>query len=166
MSKKILILGSGRHGKDSVAEILQEKYGISYMSSSYACAEVLKPVLDQINGVKSADEHFEERHNHRMLWKELICLYNHSDKAALAKYILSKTDMYVGMRSVLEYNECIRQGVFDIILYVDASRRVDYIDPTAEIGYDPNTMRYVDNNKDILHLENEVAYHYAFGIQQ
>ena len=164
MSKKILIIGQGRHGKDTVAEILRDKYGVSFMSSSEACSEVLKPVLDVVNGEKSAAEHFNERHSHRMLWMKLISLYNSADKAALAKYILSKTDVYVGMRSQLEYDECLRQKLFDVVWYVDASRRVDYVDPTSEIQFDPNVMRLVSNNEDMQALEDEVMYHYAFGI--
>lgn len=155
MSKKILILGQGRHGKDTVAEILRDKYGVSFMSSSEACSEVLKPVLDVVNGEKSSQHHFSERHKHRMLWMKLISLYNSADKAALAKHILSKTDLYVGMRSNLEYNECIGQGLFDLVIYVDASKRVDYKDPTAEIEYD-NTMYLVSNNGSLYNLEEEV----------
>lgn len=155
MSKRILILGQGRHGKDTVAEMLRDKYKVSFMSSSGACSEVLKPVLDEVNGEKSAEEHFNERHNHRMLWMKLISLYNSADKAALAKHILSKTDLYVGMRSKLEYSECISQGLFDLVIYVDATKRVDYKDPTAEIEYD-NTMYLINNNGSLHSLEEEV----------
>ena len=161
MNKKILIIGSGRHGKDCVAEMLKDNHGVSFISSSYACAEVLKPVLDVINGVKSADDHFNERHEYRELWKQLICLYNSSDKAALAKYIVSKVDVYVGMRSMEEYKECLRQGLFYKVFYVDASERVQYVDPTAEIDYD-DTMIKIDNNGTLEELQKKVDHLYRF----
>lgn len=36
---KLLIIGHGRHGKDTVAEILQRDYGFAFTSSSLFCAE-------------------------------------------------------------------------------------------------------------------------------
>ena len=155
-NKKRLILGMGRHGKDTVAEIMRDNYGISFTSSSWACAGVLKPVLDIVNGIKSKEDHFNERHLYRELWMVLIGLYNSEDKAALAKRILKDTDTYVGLRSKVEYEECIRQGVFDEVFYVDASKRVDYVDPTAEVGYDKDTMLFIDNNGSLGDLENNV----------
>lgn len=154
--KKILVLGQGRHGKDTVAEILRDRYKIDFMSSSQAAAEVLKPVLDLVNGVKSEEEHFNDRHNYRELWMRLISLYNSADKTALARHIISKTDVYVGMRSHLEYSACISKGMFDIILYVDASKRVEYRDPTSEVVFDPLRMYLVDNNGSMEDLARTV----------
>jgi hypothetical protein len=165
MGNKILILGQGRHGKDTVSEILRDKYSINFMSSSWACAEVLKPVLDIINGVKSEEDHFNERHSYRELWMRLISLYNSYDKTALTKHILSKTDVYVGMRSYSEFASCVSERLFDYILYVDASKRVDYRDPTAEIGYDPQLMIKIDNNGTLEELTNYVSEVYDNLIQ-
>lgn len=156
MSKKRLILGMGRHGKDTVAEIMRDKYNISFTSSSWACAGVLKPVLDIVNGVKSKEDHFNERHSYRELWMALISLYNSEDKAALAKRILKDTDTYVGLRSQEEYDECMRQGVFDEVFYVDASTRISYIDPTAEVKYNKDTMIFIDNNGTLEDLESTI----------
>jgi hypothetical protein len=54
----------------------------------------------------------------------MICDYNKDDKARLAKGILELADCYVGMRDRGEIDECIRQGLFDLIVWVDASKRV------------------------------------------
>ena len=48
----------------------------------------------------------------------MIRYYNHLDEARLAKEILKKYDMYVGMRSNSELQECINQHIFDIIVGV------------------------------------------------
>lgn len=148
---KILILGHGTHGKDTVAELLQ-KYGkFTFRSSSWTCAEALKPVLDAVNGEQSVLEHFQDRHKHRELWKRLISLYNAADPSALAQLILEKCDMYVGMRSMREYTASAH--LFDLILWVDSSERVDYVDPTMEIPYQPATMLRVPNNGDLADLD-------------
>ncbi len=148
---KILVLGHGRHGKDTVAAILRDEYVLSFISSSEACAEVLKPVLDLLHGER---DHFAERHDHRELWKRLISLYNAADPSALAKHILSKCDMYVGMRSAREY--AASRHLFDFILWVDASPRVDYADPTLEIRLHPQLMVRIDNSSHFRHLREEV----------
>ena len=38
--KKLLVIGHGRHGKDTVCEILRDKYGYSFESSSQFCSKL------------------------------------------------------------------------------------------------------------------------------
>jgi len=54
----------------------------------------------------------------------MICDYNKTDKARLAKGILELADCYVGMRDKGEIEECMTQGLFDLIIWVDASERL------------------------------------------
>lgn len=125
MNTKILILGNARHGKDTFAEILEGTHGLKFNSSSQAAADIF--IFDELKdqyGYKNAVECFEDRVNHRQEWYEMICDYNKDDRAKLAKAILSKTDCYVGMRDDKEIQECKAQGLFDIILWVDASDRL------------------------------------------
>lgn len=151
---KILILGHGRHGKDTVAELLQKHAGLNFTSSSWACAEVLKPVLDLANGERSVEEHYAERHQYRKLWQRLISLYNAADLSALTRLILSKCEVYVGMRSQREFDAS--HHLFDLILWVDASLRVDYVDPTMEIEYEPGLVIPVRNHGTLEELEATV----------
>lgn len=151
---KILILGHGRHGKDTFAEFLQKHCGLSFISSSRACAEVLKPTLDLLNGEKSAEEHFAERHDNRELWKRLISLYNAADPSSLARLILAISDVYVGMRSAREYEAS--KHLFDRIYWVAAAERVPYTDSTMEIGFDNTRMLLVDNSGTLEDLEGKV----------
>ena len=44
--------------------------------------------------------------------------YNFFDQARLAKNILEHNDMYVGMRSKEEFDKCIEDGIFDMIIGV------------------------------------------------
>lgn len=122
---KLLIIGNARHGKDSLAEILRSKYGMAFESSSQSAADIfLYDLLKDKYGYKTSEECFEDRINHRQEWYEAICEYNKDDKARLAKGIVERTGCYVGMRDREEIRECIKQGLFDLIVWVDASDRL------------------------------------------
>lgn len=132
--ESILIIGEARHGKDTLAEILRDSYGYKFSSSSEAALDLfiynkLKPVF----GYKTKEECFEDRVNHRSLWKYLICEYNKDDKSRLAKQIMKDNDIYVGMRSIEEYTCCQDIGMFDLVVYVDASLRKPERDVSNEL---------------------------------
>ncbi len=122
---KLLIIGSARWGKDTLAELLNEHFGLRFKSSSLAAAEIfLYDALKDKYGYQTPEECFEDRMNHRAEWYEMISDYNKNDRAKLAKGILEHADCYVGMRNRDEMDECIRQGLFDLIVWVDASKRL------------------------------------------
>lgn len=121
----LLIIGPARHGKDTLAELLRDKFGLKFVSSSQACADIfIYDALKEKYGYETPEECFEDRVNHRQEWYEMICEYNSEDKARLAKEILKTTDCYVGMRDRGEIKECMKQGLFDLIVWVDASDRL------------------------------------------
>jgi hypothetical protein len=119
MKPKLLILGHGRHGKDTVAEYLA-KHGFTFQSSSRAACEIfLYDLLKPHYGYQSIEQCYEDRHNHRALWYQLICEYNETDPCRLAREILKTSDIYVGMRDRKEVETCITQGLFDLIIWVE-----------------------------------------------
>jgi dephospho-CoA kinase len=121
----LLIIGNARHGKDTVAELLKEYYGISFISSSQACADIfIYDALKDKYGYQTPEECFLDRVNHRDEWYRMICDYNKDDKARLAKEILKYNNTYVGMRDWSEIQECLKQGLFDLVIWVDASERL------------------------------------------
>ena len=122
---KLLILGNARHGKDTFAEILRDHMGLSFQSSSQAAADIF--IYDELKvkyGYETPEECFEDRVNHRAEWFDLITAYNSEDRSRLAKSILEINDCYVGMRNRKEVEGCIKEGVFDYIIWVDASERL------------------------------------------
>lgn len=122
---KILILGNGRHGKDTLAELFNQYFGLTFMSSSQASADFfLYNQLKDKYGYTSSEECFEDRVNHREEWYQAICNYNKDNRARLAQDILSRSNCYVGMRDKEEFNECVKQKLFDLIIWVDASKRL------------------------------------------
>lgn len=140
---KLLILGHGRHGKDSVAEILRDLFSFSFISSSLAAAEIaVYPQLRDKYGYKTITECYDDRSNHRMEWKQCITDYNTPDKSKLCREILEKNDCYVGMRCDEEYEAT--KHLFDFVIWVDASKRLPP-DPSLAIKQD-STMLVLDNN--------------------
>lgn len=128
----LLIIGSARHGKDTLAELLNEEFGLKFKSSSQAAADIF--IFDELKGkynYETSEQCFEDRVNHRPEWYQMICDYNKDDLAKLAKGILSITDCYVGMRDRNEIEECVKQKLFDVIVWVDASERLPLESPES-----------------------------------
>ena len=122
---KLLIISHKRWGKDTLAEILNENFGLKFKSSSQSAADIF--IYDELKdkyGYKTPEECFEDRMNHRPEWYRMICDYNKDDKAKLAKGILEHSDCYVGMRDREEIDLCVKQGLFDLIIWVEASQRL------------------------------------------
>lgn len=154
---KILIIGPADHGKDTAAEVLCGLMGWAFRSSSlFATERVLLPVLGPKYGYSSVEECYEDRGSHRVEWRDLIREYNKDDRARLAKELLAVCNVYVGMRCHLEYEECMRIGLFDHVLWVDASKRVGGTDPSLTIPRDDGYMKIIDNNGKYWDLIGEV----------
>lgn len=123
---RIMIMGHARSGKDTFAELLSRKTGLSFDSSSMFCAR--KFIYDSLKGIlgyRTLDECYSDRMNHRSTWASLIKSYNWKDPAKLSREILSSYDMYVGIRSSREFIAAKEEGLFDLAIWVDASGRVE-----------------------------------------
>jgi hypothetical protein len=154
---KLLIIGHGRHGKDTTAEIIKEKFGLTFQSSSMAAAEIF--IYDELKekyGYRSFEECYNDRHNHRAEWHDLICGYNKDDKARLAKAILEKDDIYVGMRSDAEVQACIEDGLFDWIIGVYDPRKDEEPKDSFNIDMWKTADFIIPNGGDLTDLENKV----------
>jgi dephospho-CoA kinase len=147
---KILILGNARHGKDTLAELFQEHFGITFMSSSQASADFfLYDKLKDKYGYQSPEDCFNDRVNHREEWYLAICDYNKDNRARLAQDIISRADCYVGMRDKMEFDECVNQNLFDLIIWVDASKR---------LSLEPGTSFNINMSDADIIVENNGTY--------
>lgn len=116
---KILILGHGRHGKDEMADVLFDEYGIEGISSSlFAAKKFLYDKLKEEHGYKNFVNCYEDRHNHRELWYREIKSYNTPDRVRLAREMMEEYHIYVGLRDIQEIEACIEDKVFDLIVGV------------------------------------------------
>lgn len=154
---KILILGHGRHGKDTVAEIIHHQYGLNYISSSlFAASRVMMPYYASIGRPYASEaECFYDRANRRAEWHEQIAAYNTPDKSRLPREILEIGDMYVGMRCRHEY--AASRYLFDAVCWVDATaRRIPKEGKDSfNIDYRDN-MWLINNDGDLSALERRV----------
>lgn len=123
---KVLVIGYGRHGKDTVAEIMRDTHGFKFVSSSeFVGREVLWDEWG-VHHYPDFETMFADRHtdNNRTIWMEMISAYNTPDKTRTATTMISRGyDLYVGMRRLDELRACQSANIFDYIIWVDASDR-------------------------------------------
>lgn len=117
---RLLVLGYGRHGKDTVCEMLRDDLGYTFASSSMTLAEevVFPRMRDRYQTVEDC---YADRANHRSTWYDLLTEYNTPDKARLARVIYGKADIYCGLRSAREFHAVKREGLFHTCIWVDRS---------------------------------------------
>lgn len=155
---KLLIIGHGRHGKDTVGEFLRDNYDMQFKSSSYFCAQFVyqDPIFNAI--YEDVDECYRCRHAYRDRWAELIREYNTPNKTRTASEMFAQgNDLYVGMRKRDELEACVAAGLFDAVIWVDRSEHLPP-EPASSNELTSDDADYViDNNGSLLNLFENVA---------
>ncbi len=161
---KLMIIGHGRHGKDTAAAMFEDMYGLKFTSSSWFCAEkVVFPALTSAEKRKelaekywhhipeyaSAGAAYEDRARYRTLWFNLIAEYNTPDPTRLGREILAQYDMYVGIRDPAEFHALRHIDAFDFAIWVDRSRRWTDEDKSS-MGMAPWMADFVIDNNGTL----------------
>jgi hypothetical protein len=120
---KLLVLGYGRHGKDTVCSIINLNYGLSFESSSMFCAKhfIYQAMNDMGYQYSTFEECYADRHNERDTWYRLIREYNKPDAAKLGREIFAEYDIYCGLRHKAEFNALKNTRSFDYAIWVDRS---------------------------------------------
>ena len=125
MISKLLVIGHGRHGKDTVCEILRDEYGYTFESSSKFCSKLfIYNDLKDKYGYANEEECYADRHNHRAEWYNAICDYNVPDAATLGREMFDAYDIYCGLRNKREFFAMQNTGVFDYCIWVDRSNHL------------------------------------------
>ena len=168
---KIILVGHGRHGKDTVAEKLRDQFGLKFVSSSLFCAEkVMMPAFDKhrkqlfggmVTGhaYPDAETCYNDRHNysqyygdHRTFWFNAIKEYCTPDKARLAREIFAEHDIYVGIRDRREL-WAAQLIPNTITVWVDASDRLPP-EQASSMNIEPWMANVVlDNNGTLEDLD-------------
>lgn len=184
-SRKVVVIGHARHGKDSVCEILRDEHGLKFESASMLVAEhIIKPLLapSQLSRhvflssvplklktpitkslsnlwnlqYSEAKDIFNTRGEYRQLWHEAIAHYNSNRPTRLAELVFENSDIYAGVRAKRELNGIKNAGLADIIIWVDASNRLPPEDSTS-ISVEPWMADFVvDNNGSEAELRNNI----------
>jgi hypothetical protein len=154
---KLLVVGHGRHGKDTVCEILRDQCGFSFQSSSEFCSKLfIFDILKEKYGYRSEQECYNDRHNHRAEWYDAICAYNVPDAARLGREIFKHNDIYCGLRNKKEFHSMRNTGVFDYAIWVDRSDLLPLEDSTS-MTLEPWMADFViDNNGTLEQLKYNV----------
>jgi hypothetical protein len=151
---KLLVIGHGRHGKDTVCEILRDKYGFSFESSSQFCSKLfIFDMLKDKYGYYNEEECYADRHSHRAEWYDAICNYNVPDAAKLGQEIFKAHDIYCGLRNKREFFAMKNTGVFDYAIWVDRSMHLP-LESTDSMSLEQWMADYtIDNNGSLQDLE-------------
>ena len=154
---KLLVIGHGRHGKDTVCEILKEKYNFNFESSSRFCSKkFIFNRLKDIYGYNNEEECYADRHNHRKEWYDMISNYCKPDAARLGREIFEAHDIYCGLRNKAEFHAMRNTGVFDYAIWVDRSDHLP-LEPITSMTLEPWMANFIiDNNGTLEDLENSV----------
>ncbi len=156
---KVLLLGHARHGKDTVAELLRDRHGFSFQSSSMFVAERVVMPHFALAGSPYGDVEscYEDRVNHRALWYDLIRAYNHEDEARLARELYRDFDVYVGLRAIDEFKAIEAARLFDLCIWVDRS---DHVGPesASSCTVTPDLADVIlDNNGTLEQTQSRLA---------
>lgn len=151
---KLLIIGNARHGKDTVCDILKQEFGYNFRSSSDFCAEkFIYAALKPKYGYTTYEECFEDRHNHRAEWYDMIHAYCQDDYARLGREIFAENEIYCGLRNKAEFHAMKNTGVFDYAIWVDRSDHLPAEDKSS-MSLEIWMANYViDNNGTLSDLK-------------
>lgn len=120
----LAIVGHGRAGKDTAAEFLRDhtnlrfKGGCSYTGCQYVAEKL---------GL-SWHEAWRTRHERRMEWYRLLNEYREGDPSRLVRDCMEHSDIVCGVRDCMEMQACKKEGLFDLVVWID---RPVPIDPTV-----------------------------------
>ena len=158
-SPNVMVLGYGRHGKDTFCNILKDRWGLAFTSSSMFCAErVMMPFFRSI-GVHydSAQACYDDRHtgDNRRIWYDQISAYNAHDPTRLARNIFAEYDIYAGLRNEREFFACKRAGLIDSCVWVSRSLHLPPEDDKSCTVGPWLADRTIDNNGSLRELTEQ-----------
>lgn len=157
MKFKLIVIGHGRHGKDTVCEILSKYYEYKFTSSSRFCGEnVVFPILSKKYNYKTIDECYDDRHNHRKEWFDLIAEYNKNDPSNLGRLLFDEYDIYCGLRRKEELIALKDHNIADYTIWVDASDRLPPESPDSCTVTKEMADYIIYNNGTLEELEKSV----------
>lgn len=154
---KLFIVGPGRHGKDTVAEIIKGHLGLDFISSSLFVAEkACRPWLEQRYGIEypNLDVCYSDRINHRLKWREAIETYCGRDLERMSREMFEEYDIYVGIRRRKEF--LASRYLADLSIWVDAGDRITEDDESLDIRPTDCDI-IIDNSTSISELERKVG---------
>jgi hypothetical protein len=150
---KLLVIGHGRHGKDTFCEILRDYHGYKFISSSEFCLH--ETIWDNWGRrrYKTKEDCYQGRHFHRATWANMISEYNRVDKTKTASTMFYRGyDIYCGMRRRDELEACNDAQTFEHVVWVDRSDHLPPEDASSMELTEKDATVVVDNNGSMRDL--------------
>lgn len=156
--RHIFVTGHGRHGKDTVAQLMHDYGGYRICDSSrFVCDAAVFPTLGPKYGYASPQECYEDRHQHRKEWFDLISAYN-AEGHELAEALFQDHDVYTGLRSKRELDAfCALPDANPFVVWVDASDRLPPEPATSLTITAADAHWHIDNNGPEEELRGKVG---------
>lgn len=150
----IVVTGHKNHGKDTFCKRLVSQFisieGTPLLrwqcSSTFCGVKAVFPALKDRYGYRTFQECFNDRVNHRNEWYDLITAYNTPDLTRLGSELFAEYDIYAGLRSINELTALRNSGILDIVIFIDASKRLPLEDESSMTIKSSDADIIVDNN--------------------
>ena len=157
---KLLVIGHARHGKDTFCEMLRDRYGMRFETSSLvACREFLFDLsVEHGLGFVSPEDLYKRRGEVRPWMHDEIRAFNEGDLTRLARLVTKDNDIYCGMRNREELEACKAAAVFDAVVWVD---RCEHLlpEPMESMQLRKNDADVViDNNGSLKDLQDQADF--------
>ena len=99
---KLIVNGHAQHGKDTVADMLADRFKLNKLNASmYIAEKVIMPALPNV--YSCVEECYKDRVNWRDLWFQFLRfkVYHHQD---FWVEFMKNSDVFCGHRSIDEFN--------------------------------------------------------------
>ena len=159
---RLLIIGHGRHGKDTAGEILTAEHGLRSISSSeFAAQKAVFPFVSDLWPDWQAC--YRDRADHRDLWFHAIAAYNLRPGPSLAEQILIDHNIYIGMRSRAEFE--LSRFLFDAVIWVDRSKHLPP-EPGGSMELTVEDADYFIDNNGTLDQTRALISHVVWSVER
>lgn len=153
---KLAICGPGRAGKDTASKWLACHTTLRYTeSTSEAAAQLCYSKLADRYGYTSVSEAFEDRHNHRVEWADIIWSYNKPDGITLYCEMLQDGDILNGIRRAAELQALVDRHLIDLVMWIDRDVPTDpSLETTSSVAdiIIPNNDSIADLYRRLTHF--------------
>ncbi len=163
-----MLMGHAQHGKGTACAILERVFGLKAISSSqFANQKFLFDRLAPVYGYKSLEECFNDRHDKRQEWYQLIYDYNTPNRTRLAGELFSTYDVYDGIRSRDELLAIKEATLVDHYIWIDASERKPKESPESITVTEADADIVISNNGTPEQFEATlIALFKSFGLKE
>lgn len=158
----LLIIGHKQHGKGTLAKLLKKHFDFSIKGTSIHNAEMMFSLMKDSHGYSTVDECYQDRGNHREYWFKKINDYCKDNLSRVIEEIFADNDGCEGIRNREEFECAKEKNLFDLIIWVDASKRKP-LEPSTSMQLTADDAHLIlDNNSTEEAFEEKALALFSF----